>query len=295
MKNRSFGDRIFHIFVIALSVFVMAASAYPLYFILIASFSNPSEVANGKIWLFPTGVYLDGFKRIFEHQPIWTGYRNTILYTLSYTALSLALTLPAAYALSRRELLLQKPLMTVFLVTMFFSGGLVPTYILVKNLGLIDKPLVMILPGSVNVFNLIIARTFFRNTIPDELYSAASIDGCGEFRFFASIALPLSKAIVAVLALYYAVAQWNSYFNALLYLKSKNLVPLQLALRDIMLGSGYNVRSGAGGNSASMYQQRLRELLKYCAIVVTVIPIMSVYPFLQKYFAKGVMLGAIKG
>jgi putative aldouronate transport system permease protein len=295
MKRRSLGDRVFHAAVIAVSALVLAGAAYPLYFIFIASFSNPSDVANGKIWLVPTGIFLDGYKRIFEHQPIWIGYRNTVLYTLSSTALSLALTLPAAYALSRREPMLHKPLMTLFLITMFFSGGLVPTYMLVKSLGLIDNPLVMVIPGSVNVFNLIVARTFFRNTIPDELYCAASIDGCGEFRFFVSIVLPLSQAIVAVLALYYAVAQWNSYFSALLYLKNKNLMPLQLALRDIMLGSGYNVRSGTGGNSASIYQQRLRELLKYCAIVVTVIPIMSVYPFLQKYFAKGVMLGAIKG
>jgi len=295
MRQKRTGDKLFNILMIVLSVIIIFVTAYPLYFVLIASFSNPSDVANGKVWIIPTGLYLDGYKRIFEHKPIWTGYRNTIFYTISSTAISLSLILPAAYALSRQELKLRKHLMTVFIITMFFGGGLIPTYMLIKNIGLLNNPMVMIIPGSVSVFNMILARTFFQNTIPRELYDAASIDGCGEFKFFIRVVIPLSKAIIAVLVLYTALAQWNSYFNALLYLKNKELFPLQLALRDIMMGMGYNVRSGAGGSSASMAQQRMRELMKYCAIVVSVIPIISVYPFLQKHFAQGVMLGAIKG
>jgi putative aldouronate transport system permease protein len=294
MRALSFRDKAFRVFVIVMSILVIFITAYPMYFVLIASFSNAADVANGKVWLFPNGIYLDGYKKIIEHAPIWIGYRNTLIYTFSFTLLSLVLTIPAAYALSRREPLLNRPLMTVFIITMFFSGGLIPSYMLIRDIGLIDNPLVMILPGSVNVFNMIIARTFFRSFIPPELHDSAVIDGCGEFRYFNSIALPLSKAIVAVIALYSAVAMWNSYFNALLYLKGAEKFPLQLILRDIMLEAGFNTRTSAG-NSGSTAQQRLRELLKYCSIVVTVIPIMSVYPFLQKYFAKGVMLGAIKG
>lgn len=277
------------------SFVILLTAAYPLYFVLIASFSNPSTLVNGEVWLIPKEISLDAYKRIGEYEKLWIGYRNTIIYTLAGTFLSLFVTIPAAYAMSRKDLLLKKGIMFFFTVPMFFGGGMIPTYILMKNLHLLDNPLVLIVPGCFGVYNMIIARTFLQTNIPPALFEAASIDGCGNIRFFISVVLPLSKAILAVIGLYVSVGIWNSYFNALLYISNKNYQPLQIALRDILVTNSLSMRIGATADAGGAVQQRIREALKYCVIVVSTLPIMCVYPFLQKYFAKGVMIGSLKG
>ena len=286
-------DIAFNIFLYALSGIILLAIAYPLYFIIIASFSNPSEVANGNVWLWPSQFTLDGYKELLRHDDIWTGYLNTILYTLVGTLIGLFVNISAAYALSRRDLVGRRLITFFFIFTMFFNGGLIPTYFTIRDFHLYDTFWVMVLPFSVAVYNMIGARTFFDSSLPKELLDAAQIDGCGNLRFFFSIALPLSKAVIAVIALYIAVAQWNSYFNALVYIRSENLKPLQLVVRNILITNQSLV--GAGDGLAAQEAMRLSNLMKYAVIIITTVPIMCVYPFVQKYFSQGVMIGAIKG
>ena len=285
-------DIAFNIFLYALSGIILLAIAYPLYFIIIASFSNPSEVANGNVWLWPSQFTLDGYK-VLRYDDIWTGYLNTILYTLVGTLIGLFVNISAAYALSRRDLVGRRLITFFFIFTMFFNGGLIPTYFTIRDFHLYDTFWVMVLPFSVAVYNMIVARTFFDSSLPKELLDAAQIDGCGNLRFFFSIALPLSKAVIAVIALYIAVAQWNSYFNALVYIRSENLKPLQLVVRNILITNQSLV--GAGDGLAAQEAMRLSNLMKYAVIIITTVPIMCVYPFVQKYFSQGVMIGAIKG
>lgn len=286
-------DIAFNIFLYALSGIILLAIAYPLYFIIIASFSNPSEVANGNVWLWPSQFTLDGYKELLRYDDIWTGYLNTILYTLVGTLIGLFVNISAAYALSRRDLVGRRLITFFFIFTMFFNGGLIPTYFTIRDFHLYDTFWVMVLPFSVAVYNMIVARTFFDSSLPKELLDAAQIDGCGNLRFFFSIALPLSKAVIAVIALYIAVAQWNSYFNALVYIRSENLKPLQLVVRNILITNQSLV--GAGDGLAAQEAMRLSNLMKYAVIIITTVPIMCVYPFVQKYFSQGVMIGAIKG
>ena len=286
-------DIAFNIFLYALSGIILLAIADPLYFIIIASFSNPSEVANGNVWLWPSQFTLDGYKELLRHDDIWTGYLNTILYTLVGTLIGLFVNISAAYALSRRDLVGRRLITFFFIFTMFFNGGLIPTYFTIRDFHLYDTFWVMVLPFSVAVYNMIVARTFFDSSLPKELLDAAQIDGCGNLRFFFSIALPLSKAVIAVIALYIAVAQWNSYFNALVYIRSENLKPLQLVVRNILITNQSLV--GAGDGLAAQEAMRLSNLMKYAVIIITTVPIMCVYPFVQKYFSQGVMIGAIKG
>lgn len=287
------GDIIFDIVVYGLAAIVMLIILYPLYFIVIASFSDPSQVANGNVWLYPKGFTLDGYKELLKQQDIWTGYGNTVLYTVVGTIIGLAVNIPAAYALSRKDLYGKKVLTFLFLFTMFFNGGLVPTYLTVQQFHLYNTFWVMVLPFSVSVYNIIVARTFFQSSIPADLWDAAQIDGCGNLRYFAQIVLPLSKAILAVLGLWIAVGIWNSYFNALIYLKDTSLYPLQLVLRKILVTN--QMQSALGTGEAAQVALRMANLLRYSAIIVSTVPIMCVYPFVQKYFNQGVMIGAVKG
>lgn len=274
------------------AAFVLILVLYPLYFIVIASFSDPSAVGSGQVWLFPRGFTLDGYKELFKHSNIWIGYRNTILYTVVGTAIGLAVNLSAAYALSRKDLVGRKFLSLFFIFTMFFNGGLVPTFLTIRDFHLYDTFLVMVLPFSVAVFDIIVARTFFRTGIPAELWEAAQVDGCGNLRFYVQMVLPLSKAIISVLALWFAVGQWNSYFNALIYLRNPELYPLQLVLRDILVTN--QMQNALGTGEAAQIALRLANLLRYAVIIVATLPIMCLYPFVQKHFNKGVMIGAVK-
>lgn len=286
-------DLAFNIVLYAICIIILLIVVYPLYFIVIASFSNPTEVANGKVWLWPSQFTVDGYKEILRHAEIWVGYRNTIFYTVAGTLIGLAVNIPAAYALSRRDLVGRKVITFYFIFTMFFNGGLIPTYFTIRDFGLYNSFWVMVLPFSVVVYHIIIARTFFDSSLPQGLLDAAQIDGCSNLRFFFQIALPLSKAVLAVIALYTAVAQWNAYFNALVYIKDDGLKPLQLIIRNILITN--QSIAGTGDGLAVQEARRLSELMKYAVIIVTTVPIMCVYPFVQKYFSKGVMIGAIKG
>lgn len=287
------GDIAFDIVSAIIGILLIIVVAYPLYFIVIASFSSPSAVNNGEAWLLPKAITFEGYKRIFEEQRIWLGYRNTIFYTVLGTGFSLLFTLPAAYALSRKDLAGRKAIMLYFIFTMFFSGGLIPTYLTINAFKMTNTIWVLVLPFSVSVYNLIIARTFFTSSIPNELLESAQLDGCSNTRFLLSIALPLSKAIIAVIGLYYAVGQWNQYFTSLIYVRDPDLMPLQLVLRNILLLNQHDV-AGAGSQLAHELQ-RVADIMKYGIIIVSTAPILCVYPFIQKYFTQGVMIGSVKG
>ncbi|QUH28010.1 carbohydrate ABC transporter permease [Vallitalea guaymasensis] len=283
----------FDIILYSISVILLIIILYPIYFVVTASFSEPAAVASGNVWLWPKGFTLEGYTELLKHKEIWIGYKNTILYTAAGTAIGIFVNITAAYTLSRKDFVGRKFFMLLFVFTMFFNGGLIPTFLTVKRFGLYDNFLVMVLPFSVSAFNIIVARTFFQNSIPSSLWDQARIDGCGNVRYFVQIVVPLSKAIISVLGLWIAVGQWNSYFNALIYLKSSSLHPLQLILRNILITN--NMQTALGSGEAAQIALRRANLMRYSVIVVSTLPIMCVYPFVQKYFNKGVMIGAVKG
>jgi putative aldouronate transport system permease protein len=294
-RKINIGDKMFDTAVIVLGLFVFLIVAYPLYFVIIASVSDSTLVATGKVTLFPKGFSTFGYNEIMGDSRVWTGYKNTILYTTLGTFVNLLFTLPAAYVLSRKEFRARRVLMLVFVITMFFSGGLIPTYLLMKGLHMTNTMWVFIFPFCVNVYNLIITRTFFESSIPKELYEAAAMDGCSHFGFFMKVALPLSKAVISVIGLYYMVAHWNDFFTALIYVRSNTLQPLQIVLRDILLSNQvFSGGAGAGGASGG-YAQKYADQIKYGVIIVSTLPILFVYPFIQKYFEQGVMIGSVKG
>lgn len=293
-SSQSKQDKIFDVVVIMLSIILLAIVIYPLYFIVIASISNPDLVSSGEVLFMPKDITLEAYKYILKDQRIWTGYYNSIRYTFFGTLIALALTIPAGYALSRKDLVGNQIIMKIMVFTMYFSGGLIPTYLVIKNLGLIDTSAILMILGSFSVFNLIITRTFFVSTIPDELQEAAEIDGCGIPRFFFSIVLPLSKSIIAIMFLYYAVGHWNSFFNGMMYVKSQNLYPLQVILRDILI-SGQNLMTEGADMEYVLEMQRISRTIKYGVIIVSTVPVLMIYPFVQKHFVKGVMIGSVKG
>jgi putative aldouronate transport system permease protein len=293
--RESRGDRIFNGIVLVLVTIALLIVLYPLIYILSCSISDANFVAKGEIWLLPKGVNLRGYARVFQDPDILTGYANTIFYTVFGTLLNLALTLTAGYALSKKTLPGRRYLMLFVLFTMYFSGGLIPTYLLVKNLKLLDSRLVLLILGAVSVYNLIVARTFFQG-IPSELEEAATIDGCSTYRLFWSIVLPLSKALMSVMVLYYGVAHWNSYFSALIYISDDAKKPLQIFLRRILILEQLSTDMVDSQSAEMMYEaEQLKLLLKYSVIVVSSLPVLIIYPFLQKYFDKGVLLGSLKG
>lgn len=296
IKKLSRDDLIYEIFTKLFLVIVMVLILYPLYFVLVASFSDPIYVNSGEMLFWPKGFTLLGYQRVFKDSRIWIGYRNTIIYTVLGTGLGLAATTMAAYSLSRKDLPGRKIIMFLFIFTMYFQGGMIPYYLVVKGLGLVNSRILMILSGAVSVYNIIITRSFLEANIPGELKDAASIDGCGNVRFFVQMVLPLSKAVIAVIALYLAVSYWNSYFNAMIFLTDTNKYPLQLFLRQILLTVSESVSVDSGLDPTALIQlQQMGQVIKYGVIVVSTVPIICVYPFIQKYFVKGVMIGSVKG
>ena len=287
-------DTGFDIVTTILLVLALLIVLYPLYFVVIASVSDATSISSGQVILLPKNVSMVGYQRILQDARIGSGYVNSILYTLGSTLIGVTTTVMAGYSFSRNDLAGRKVLMLLYVFTMYFNGGLIPTYLVVKQLGLMGSPWVVILLGSVSVYNIIIARSFFTNNIPPELFEAASIDGCGNGRFFISIVVPLSKSIIAVLALYYAVAQWNGYFNALVYLNRQEQYPLQLILREILISSQM-VQADVSDLDAIQEMQRIAATVKYGVIVVASVPMLMIYPLVQKYFVKGVMIGSVKG
>jgi putative aldouronate transport system permease protein len=267
---------------------------YPIYFIVIASISDPTSIWNGEVLFMPVNISFEGYKEILHNLELWHGYLNSIIYTVVGVIVNLAFTLTAAYVLSCREFMLRNLLMKIFTFTMFFSGGLIPSFLLVQSLGLLNTMWALILPGAVSIYNVIITRTFFMNSIPYDLKEAAILDGCGHTRYFLSIVIPLSSAIIAVIALYYGVGHWNAYFSAMIYLNDRAKYPLQLIIREIVLKST-TMFENAGNEADFALQMRLAEVVKYCSIIVASIPAMVAYPFVQRFFVKGVMIGSLKG
>jgi putative aldouronate transport system permease protein len=293
MTAKSTGDKLFDTVNTSFFVILLLIVLYPLYFIIISSFSDPVAVNSGDVWLFPKDVTLKGYFAIFEHEKIWLGYRNSILYTSLGTLINVCLTITGGYALSRKDLAGRNMIVMWIAFTMFFNGGLIPTYLVVKSLGMLDTVWALIIPNAITVYNLIIVRTFFQQTIPDELLEAAGIDGCGNTKFFLQIVIPLSKPIIAVIVLFSAVMHWNAYFPALIYLRDEGLYPLQLVLREILIMN--EAQDMAMDPTELMESQDLAELIKYGVIIVASLPVLVLYPFLQKYFVKGIMIGSIKG
>ncbi len=287
-------DKIFYVCVNALLGCLLVMVIYPCYFVAIASVTDPDVVNSGKILFWPEGFTTLGYQMVFEDADIWLAYANTIFYTITGTLVGVMIVLMAAYSLSRSDLPFRNIIMGLFVFTMYFSGGLIPTYMLISNIGLLDTRFLLVVLGSVTVYNMIIARTFFANSIPKELQEAATIDGCGNGKFFTSIVLPLSKPIIAVISLYVAVSKWNDYFNPLIYISSGNKYPLQVILRDklqLAVTATTTVTEGAAAEALLT----MAESMKYSTIVVATVPILCIYPFIQKYFAQGVMLGSVKG
>ncbi|MFC6651806.1 carbohydrate ABC transporter permease [Paenibacillus rhizoplanae] len=286
-------EKRFDVIVYLLAAVIIAIVLYPLLFVVSASFSDPAKVLNGEVWLLPKGVTLEAYSNILHNDKIWTGYRNTLIYTVVGTSVNIMMTLLAAYPLSRPDLPGRKLLMLIVTLTMFFSGGLIPSYLLVKNLGMVDTMWALIIPGAISTYNLIVMRTYFESSIPWELQEAAHIDGCSNWRLLISIILPLSKPIIAVMVLFYAVGHWNSFFNALIYIRSEDRYPLQLVLREILMISQ---SAGADGGNVGLEDQiLLSESIKYAVIIVSSLPVLLMYPLVQKHFVKGVMIGSIKG
>ena len=289
--RESRGDRVYYAIVYFVLLLLALIVVYPLYFVVIASFSSADAVLAGRVYLFPVDIDFTGYIRCFERTDIWIGYGNTIWYTAAYTVLSVVFTVTAAWALSRKTLPFRKFWMIFFTITMFFGGGLIPFYKVVSDLGMLDNPLSIILPGTVSAWNLFMAKTFFQTGVSDSIIEAAELDGANRLRLFVSVILPLSKPLVAVLALYYAVGQWNSYFNAMIFLQDANLFPLQLVLKEILTAS----ESTTGGSGETILEQfRLANQLKYVTVIISSLPVFCLYPFVQKFFAQGVMVGSLK-
>ncbi|MGN8768274.1 carbohydrate ABC transporter permease [Paenibacillus barengoltzii] len=290
--KESAGDRIFLGFIYVILTLLVIIVLYPLIYIISSSISSPAAVTSGRVWLWPVDLSFRGFEELFRRGEVITGYLNSIFYTTAGTLISVTLTIMIAYPLSRRSFFGRNALMMFITFTMIFSGGLIPTYMVVKGLDLIDTRWALLIPNAIWVWQVIIARSFFQTSIPEELLEASEIDGCSDLRFIWSVVLPLSKPIIAVLVLMYAVGQWNAYFDALIYLKSADLFPLQLILRSIIIQNN----SGSNMDAIAMVEkQQLAELLKYSLIVVATLPVLIIYPFVQRYFVQGMLVGSVKG
>lgn len=294
-------DKTFDIVNSILLLILVLVILYPLYFTLIASFSEPYAVVHGEVTFWFKDFTTESYKQVFNNKELWNGYRNSMVYTVFGTMLSLVLTIPAAYALSKKNLWNKGIITTYFVITMYFSGGLLPTYLTVKDIGLLNKPYTLIILGSFSVFNMVVARTYFQNSIPESLYEAAEIDGASQFKQFFWVGIPLAKPIIAVITLYYAVGRWNEFYNSLVYITKSKYYSLQLVLRNILLEGQTALASiDASSMTADEMQYVMRraymaEAMKYSIIFIASLPMLILYPFIQKHFVKGVMVGSVKG
>ena len=286
-------DKIFYTICYVIIALLSIAVLYPIIYVVSASMSSANALMAGKVWFLPVDFSLEGYKAVLKYKNIYIGYRNTIFYTVVGTLINVSMTMICAYPMSRKNLFGRGPIMFLFSFTMLFGGGMVPNYLLMKKLHLINTIWVMLIPGCMSVYNMIVARTFIQTNIPGELLESAQLDGCNDTLYFFKMVLPLSKAILAVLTLWYAVGHWNTYFRAFIYLTDKNLYPLQIFLRDILISS----QISADLNDPEIAEQlrTIQMTLKYAMIIVSTVPLYVFYPFAQKYFAKGVMVGSVKG
>ncbi|RTE11338.1 carbohydrate ABC transporter permease [Paenibacillus whitsoniae] len=292
--QESKGDRIFNVLNYTVLILFTLSVLYPLVYVLSASFSSSNAVISGRVWLWPVEFNLQGYEAVFKNKQVWVGFGNSIYYAVVGTFFNVMVTLMAAYPLSRKDFFIRNVIMAVFVFTMMFGGGLIPNYLLIKSLGLLDTRWALIVPGLMSVMSVIIARTYFQTTIPDEILEAAHLDGCSDYKFLIKIVAPLSVPIIAVLSLFYAVGHWNTYFAALLYLKSPDLFPLQIILRDVLVKNTFDEEIITDVVGAAQ-REGMRELLKYSLIVVSTIPVLVIYPFIQRHFVKGMMIGSLKG
>ena len=291
-------DVIFDTVIFIILTLILFVVAYPLYWVIISSFSDPTAVSAGKVLLRPMGFTLKGYAEVFKNSQVMRGFFNSIVITFVGVCVNLAVTLPTAYALSRDNFSGKKPITVFYMITMFFGGGMIPTYLVVKNMQLLNTIWALVLPGCLSVYNMIVARTFFKSNISEELYEAGEIDGCTQSRFFFQIALPLSKAIIAIMVLYYGVGHWNSYFSALLYISDQDKYPLQLVLRNILITNQTalsQTATTAAARAALQEQQQLIDVMKYSLIIISSVAVLIMYPLVQKHFVKGVMIGSVKG
>ncbi len=298
----SWNDRIFLVIVYTVITLITLACLYPLYFTVIASFSDANDVYTGKVNLLPSGFTLQAYELVFQNASIWKGYANTIFYTVVGTVFNLLLTIPTAYALSKQRMYGRNVLMTLFLITMYFGGGMIPTYMLYNNMGLINTRWIMILCGGLSVYNVVVTRTYFQNNIPETLFEAARIDGANELYIFCKMVIPLSAPIIAVIALYYAVGHWSSYFEAMIYITDQDLHPLQVVLRRILIlnETAYEDILHMGEVDGALmedaiWRAHVAVTMKYALVFIASAPMLVVYPFIQKFFVKGIMIGSLKG
>lgn len=294
--RRSYADKVFDIVNLLVMIVLLIIFVWPLWFVVIASFSDPNQVWLGKVVLWPKGFTLISYEELLQYKRIWVGYANTIFYTVVGTLVNLIMTVCGAYPLSRKDFMPRHFIMVLLLITMYFSGGLIPTYLVVSKLGLINTRWAMIIPGAMSVYNMIVTRTYFMNSIPPSLQEAATLDGASSFQYLVRVVLPLSKPILAVIGLYYAVGHWNDFYSALIYLYDDNLLPLQSFLRDILMSTKLTLSNTASMDMATVAAKaQLAQTLKYSVIIVSTVPVLCIYPFIQKYFVKGVMIGSVKG
>lgn len=295
MNKKVYGsEKIFNMAVNLILLLFGLIALYPLIFVVSASVSDPTAVNSGRVTLLPVGFNLKGYQAILKSKWIITGYRNSLFYTVSGTVLNVTITLMAGYALSRRDLYGRRLITLFMMFTMWFSGGIITTYLVVNKIGLYNKWYTLILIGLVSVYNVIITRSFISGSIPMELQEAARIDGCNDFQIFARLIIPLSKPVTAILCLYYGLGHWNSYFNALIYLKDKNMQPLQIFLREILV-QNETIHMSSDALDSLIERALMAQTMKYSLIVVASLPMLMIYPFLQKFFVKGVMIGSVKG
>lgn len=288
-------DKIFNAINYTLLALFVIILIYPLIYIISCSFSSGDALLAGKVKLFPVEPTLQGYRTVFAYKPIWSGYINSLLYMITGTVIGVALTIMAAYPLSRKDLKGRSLFMGYFVFTMMFSGGLIPSYLLIKQLNIDDSIWAIVLPAAVSAYNVIVVRSFYSQTIPDEMLEASRIDGCNDLKFLLKIVIPLSKPIIAVIGLWIAVSLWNSYFNALIYLDSESKFPLQLVLRGVLVMNQMDISNAITDPEMRHNLLQMSEMFKYGTIIVSSLPLMILYPFIQKYFEKGVMLGSIKG
>lgn len=291
-------DRVFDVVVLAISTFCFLAVLYPLLLVVSSSFSDGNSIVMGKVLLLPVNANLQGYQEIFKYTSVFIGYGNSLVYMVGGTALNLVVSVLIAYPLSRLDLQGRKTLTLLLIFTMLFNAGLIPNYLLMKDLHLIDSRWVMILPKAINAYNIVVMITYFRSNVPKELLEATKIDGCSDFRFVRTMLIPISKPILAVMTLFFAMGHWNSYFDAMIYLNSSSKFPLQLILKEILLQNQLTPDMMATMKltpEEMALRMGLSEQLKYALIIVSSVPLMLLYPFIQKYFVKGVMIGSIKG
>lgn len=288
-------DKVFYAVVTAILALVALVVLYPLIYVVSCSFSSPDAVMSGEVILFPVDFTLEGYKAVFRTNKVWIGFRNSLFYTVVGTIVNLFMTTICAYPMSRKDMPGQGPVMMLFTFTMIFSGGMIPNYLLIRDIGLMNSVWALIIPGSISVYNMIIMRTFFSSSIPNELLEASQLDGCGDTKYLTSVVMPLSKSIFAVVTMYYAVSHWNAYFNAFMYLSNEKLYPLQIFLREILIASKVDADMLVDELLTEGPIIGLEHILKYSLIVVASVPMLMIYPFVQKHFVKGVMIGAVKG